>query len=269
MNQFSKLNGPQTERPAAASLEGAQLAQADVKSERKSSAPKASTKTSQQLELTYDPAESGLLTAMITDVNHAVRCPAPDDRVTRDPRVVMLQELINASGLLPRNVAVDGIYGDGMRRAIPNVQRELLAKYGMGRVSYDIGQGPDAGPNTFAALTAVAMDKDRLHFTTQELAQRWTTVEPLIRALAHSSPGVERISATFEKDLPGAKTERIKAAQEVLKTLGYYPGQADGIPGPQFQQAIKDFQRSAGLSDEGIAGKETVRAMLQQYLTRD
>lgn len=49
----------------------------------------------------------------------------------------------------------------------------------------------------------------------------------------------------------------VKAAQGYLKDMGYYLGKLDGIPGPMFTGAVRDFQRSFGLYEDGQWGKVT------------
>lgn len=51
--------------------------------------------------------------------------------------------------------------------------------------------------------------------------------------------------------------------QTVLKKLGARI-EADGIDGPQTQQAIKDFQKAHGLAIDGIAGPQTIAALQGQ-----
>ena len=45
--------------------------------------------------------------------------------------------------------------------------------------------------------------------------------------------------------------------QQALKNAGFYQGVIDGKMGPQTRDAIKEFQRVHGLSDDGVVGKQT------------
>lgn len=56
-----------------------------------------------------------------------------------------------------------------------------------------------------------------------------------------------------------------KRIQTALKNAGYYTGSVDGKVGPQTKQAIKEFQRTHGLSVDGKVGSKTW-AQLAQYL---
>lgn len=54
----------------------------------------------------------------------------------------------------------------------------------------------------------------------------------------------------------GAEVRRI---QQTLQQLGYYGGEVDGIYGARTQAAVKAFQRSCGITADGIAGPTTLR----------
>jgi peptidoglycan hydrolase-like protein with peptidoglycan-binding domain len=53
--------------------------------------------------------------------------------------------------------------------------------------------------------------------------------------------------------------------QRRLGTLGYAPGQADGVFGEQTRAAVLRFQTDYGLVPDGMAGKWTFRAVDQAY----
>ena len=54
---------------------------------------------------------------------------------------------------------------------------------------------------------------------------------------------------------------QVLAYETRLKELGFYMGELDGIPGPQFFNAIKAFQTSKGLEADGVIGELTSNAM--------
>jgi len=68
-------------------------------------------------------------------------------------------------------------------------------------------------------------------------------------------------SATTTKPTP-------KRIQTALKNAGYYTGSVDGKVGPQTKQAIKEFQRTHGLSVDGKVGTRTW-TQLAQYLSAE
>ncbi|MBI3996943.1 MAG: peptidoglycan-binding protein, partial [Candidatus Omnitrophica bacterium] len=56
--------------------------------------------------------------------------------------------------------------------------------------------------------------------------------------------------------------------QTALKNAGYYSGSIDGKIGSQTKQAIKEFQRTHGLSADGKVGPKTWTP-LAQYLSTE
>ena len=54
---------------------------------------------------------------------------------------------------------------------------------------------------------------------------------------------------------------RTAMVQSRLVELGYRPGDVDGIPGPLFRSALREFQRDAGLVDDAIPGRQTLAAL--------
>ena len=59
----------------------------------------------------------------------------------------------------------------------------------------------------------------------------------------------------------GSRGSEVTQIQTKLKRWGYYSGSVDGIYGTQTVNAVKYFQRKNGLTADGIAGPETLKAM--------
>lgn len=59
----------------------------------------------------------------------------------------------------------------------------------------------------------------------------------------------------------GSRGSEVSQIQTKLKRWGYYNGNVDGIYGSQTLAAVKYFQRSNGLTPDGIAGTQTLNAM--------
>lgn len=59
----------------------------------------------------------------------------------------------------------------------------------------------------------------------------------------------------------GSRGTEVRAIQEKLKRWGYYSGSVDGIYGSQTVSAVKKFQKKNGLTVDGIAGTQTLKAM--------
>lgn len=59
----------------------------------------------------------------------------------------------------------------------------------------------------------------------------------------------------------GSRGTEVRTIQEKLKRWGYYSGSVDGIYGSQTASAVKSFQKKNGLTVDGIAGTQTLKAM--------
>lgn len=58
-----------------------------------------------------------------------------------------------------------------------------------------------------------------------------------------------------------ARGSEVVSIQTKLKNLGFYKGNIDGIFGIQTSKAVKAFQKSRGLTPDGVAGAATLRAL--------
>ena len=59
----------------------------------------------------------------------------------------------------------------------------------------------------------------------------------------------------------GSSGEGVSWVQSALNKLGYKLT-VDGIFGKDTEQAVKQFQKSCGISDDGIVGKETINKLV-------
>ena len=59
----------------------------------------------------------------------------------------------------------------------------------------------------------------------------------------------------------GSISNYVLIAQDDLNTLGYNTGGLDGIFGTKTYNAVRNYQRAAGLSVDGIVGCNTWRAL--------
>jgi N-acetylmuramoyl-L-alanine amidase len=59
----------------------------------------------------------------------------------------------------------------------------------------------------------------------------------------------------------GSRGDEVRQIQTKLQRWGYYKGSVDGIYGTQTKKAVEYFQRVNGLTVDGIAGPNTLRAM--------
>lgn len=56
----------------------------------------------------------------------------------------------------------------------------------------------------------------------------------------------------------GSSGDEVRRVQTKLKSLGYYTGSVDGIYGTKTRDAVRFFQRSCGITADGIAGPTTL-----------
>lgn len=67
--------------------------------------------------------------------------------------------------------------------------------------------------------------------------------------------GVESVYALSKL---GSSGEEVKKVQKKLKELGHYNGNVDGIYGNGTKSAVTKFQKSVGISSDGICGPKTL-----------
>ena len=60
---------------------------------------------------------------------------------------------------------------------------------------------------------------------------------------------------------PNTRGDKVLKIQRSLINMGYLNSAADGIFGPNTQQAVKNFQASAGITVDGIVGPDTFSAL--------
>lgn len=87
------------------------------------------------------------------------------------------------------------------------------------------------------------------------------------KSSASSSAGMEGIESIADiGDAPatsrfGDSGSDVKKLQQALKLLNYYTGAIDGKYGSGTEEAVKKFQKSKGMSQDGIAGKVTIKLL--------
>lgn len=93
----------------------------------------------------------------------------------------------------------------------------------------------------------------------------YNAAESYALAIAHLADrmrGRPPFRAAWPTDDPAlSRSQRIEL-QERLAAMGYDVGEADGLLGPRTMEAIKGFQRSAGLAPDGYAGQRLLQMMI-------
>jgi len=66
--------------------------------------------------------------------------------------------------------------------------------------------------------------------------------------------------------IPGQATGTdVRAVQEILRILGYYRGEPDGVYGPGTADAVRRFQADNNLPPDAIVGPATYDALLDAF----
>ena len=60
---------------------------------------------------------------------------------------------------------------------------------------------------------------------------------------------------------PMMRGDDVAALQRALGSLGFDAGRVDGIFGPDTERALRDFQRNAGLTADGIGGPQVIQGL--------
>ena len=70
-------------------------------------------------------------------------------------------------------------------------------------------------------------------------------------------------NVTVQEVKNGSNSASCYVLQAYLKSKGYYTGKVDGIAGSLTEKAIKAFQKAKGLSQDGICGTNTWKAVFK------
>jgi peptidoglycan hydrolase-like protein with peptidoglycan-binding domain len=76
-----------------------------------------------------------------------------------------------------------------------------------------------------------------------------------------TAPATSPVPAPTATLAPGASGTQVSVLQRALRSLGFYTGPIDGSYGPKTQQAVSAFQRSAGLTADGVFGPATLKKL--------
>ncbi|HEY9275904.1 MAG: hypothetical protein RLY74_948 [Actinomycetota bacterium] len=72
---------------------------------------------------------------------------------------------------------------------------------------------------------------------------------------------------TLKLQQPNMRGDDVASLQSRLIDMGFNPGRVDGIFGPKTEQAVIDFQRSAGTNTDGICGPGTIISLMRLMRT--
>jgi peptidoglycan hydrolase-like protein with peptidoglycan-binding domain len=160
-----------------------------------------------------------------------------------NPRVKEIQEILKDSGFNPGSI--DGLMGARTRKVIREFQKAKGLKP-TGRID---------------SITLLALNREKETFLNHKKDKIEKTLPTLIKESPRDIKSKEetlRIMGPREKEiketLPKDRTRQIQLA---LRKAGFYKGKIDGKIGPQTRNAIRVFQKTIGLKQDGIVGQET------------
>jgi Putative peptidoglycan binding domain len=154
----------------------------------------------------------------------------------------------------------------GLRPAIRDREgersRKLIAGSIVGAVILLVA-GALAGALVSRSLTGGVETTTSLVTTTATLTTTLTTSTTPSTTPTTTTPSTSTTPATLPEGVVlrrGAKGAEVRQVQEALVALGYSTT-IDGKFGPATAQAVKSFQTSSGLPDDGVVGPATLAAL--------
>ena len=145
--------------------------------------------------------------------------------------------------------SVTGKYGNLTKEAVRLFQRD-----------YDLTSDGIAGPKTLAKIKSVLSgveESETDEEDKEESANAGTTVtvKPSVSLDEVSKLNTE---VTLRR---GSRSGYVTRLQKALTALGYFTDKCDGSYGNNTEEAVKLYQKAKGLTDDGVAGRATLRAI--------
>jgi Putative peptidoglycan binding domain len=120
--------------------------------------------------------------------------------------------------------------------------------------------GGNGGDNTAAQTTTSVAEQTPTTPTTTP--QTNTTPNNTPTTPENTTPSTPTITLAAGESLKeGSTGQEVKDVQQALTTLGYDPGAVDGNFGAKTKFAVGEFQRAHNLTDDGVVGASTAKAI--------
>lgn len=153
-------------------------------------------------------------------------------------------------------ISVDGKYGPQTQQAVLSFQRaNKLTADGL------------AGNQTLSRLYSLAPQYDTRFISTGSAVSKpvYSNTTTNINTSQNTAPNTEYTSSTYSsapyvglgKYRMGDESNNVRLLQQRLNELGYDAGRADAVFGRKTYNALKEFQKQAGLRQDGIAGQDS------------
>ena len=145
--------------------------------------------------------------------------------------------------------SVTGKYGNLTKEAVRLFQRD-----------YDLTSDGIAGPKTLAKIKSVLSGVEESETDEEDKeesvnAGTTVTVRPSVSLDEVSKLNTE---VTLRR---GSRSGYVTRLQKALTALGYFTDKCDGSYGNKTEEAVKLYQKAKGLTDDGVAGRATLRAI--------
>ncbi len=88
--------------------------------------------------------------------------------------------------------------------------------------------------------------------------------EYAVELLAQRLVGINAMSAVQAVDEPPLSATDVVELQDTLRRLGHYEGELDGLVGPKTRNAIRAYQRQAGLPQDGFPDQDLMARLRQR-----
>lgn len=166
----------------------------------------------------------------------------------RGEAVSEMQTALIALGYL--GGTVDGIFGINTEKAVRKFQRDnKLTADGL------------AGERTLEILYQKAKTSSKSSSSSSSKASSSSKSAAKADASAASSGSSSLFGGNYATLRVGDSGSRVQALQSRLITLGYLSGSADGKFGQMTRKAVVSYQKSKGLTADGLAGQKTLKAL--------
>lgn len=117
---------------------------------------------------------------------------------------------------------------------------------------------------TFAAGTPIPQstaDWDSWGNTSLPVAQATATTGPVMTLAPVPTVSASPTATASSSIRKGDSGDAVKTIQQRLKKLGYYTGSVDGDFGAGTENAVKAFQKTNGLTADGVVGAKTMETL--------
>ena len=145
--------------------------------------------------------------------------------------------------------SVTGRYGNLTKEAVRLFQRD-----------YDLTSDGIAGPKTLAKIKSVLSGVEESETDEEDKEESVNTGTTVTVKPSVSLDEVSKLNTevTLRR---GSRSGYVTRLQKALTALGYFTDKCDGSYGNKTEEAVKLYQKAKGLTDDGVAGRATLRAI--------